>query len=114
MSTPVDLDPRLAAYRPHRLPGTQIRGYITKGYEAPDGSMLVLPDEDLAGASDRAADKPHALLIAPDHMGLHVHVGAPVQLTGEHRERTALARTAVTRAWRTAAAHLNEPAALAG
>lgn len=46
--------------------------------------------------------------------GLHVHVGAPVHLTGDHRERTARARTAVTRAWRTAAAHLNEPAARTG
>ncbi|MFE2164090.1 lysophospholipid acyltransferase family protein [Streptomyces sp. NPDC059447] len=46
--------------------------------------------------------------------GLHVHVGAPVHLTGDHQERTTRARTAVTRAWRTAAAHLHEPAALTG
>ncbi|MCB5163803.1 1-acyl-sn-glycerol-3-phosphate acyltransferase [Streptomyces bambusae] len=46
---------------------------------------------------------------------LHVHVGAPVRLSGaDHRERTERARTAVTRAWRTAAARLDEPAAFAG
>ncbi|MFF7177075.1 1-acyl-sn-glycerol-3-phosphate acyltransferase [Streptomyces sp. NPDC008121] len=45
--------------------------------------------------------------------GLHVHVGAPVVLTGEGPERTAHARAAVTAAWRTAAAHLGEPVALA-
>ncbi|KOU50077.1 lysophospholipid acyltransferase family protein [Streptomyces sp. WM6378] len=44
---------------------------------------------------------------------LHVHVGAPLELTGDHTARTALARSAVTAAWRTAAAHLGEPAALA-
>ncbi|MFD3700079.1 lysophospholipid acyltransferase family protein [Streptomyces sp. NPDC058646] len=44
---------------------------------------------------------------------LHVHVGTPLRLTGDHRERTARARTAVTLAWRTAAARLGEPAALA-
>lgn len=43
--------------------------------------------------------------------GLHVHVGAPIALTGESTVRTALARTAVTSAWRTAAAQLAEPAA---
>ncbi|THA46489.1 lysophospholipid acyltransferase family protein [Streptomyces sp. A1136] len=45
--------------------------------------------------------------------GLHVHVGAPIALTGDNTVRTALARTAVTNAWRTAAARLAEPAALA-
>ncbi|QNP66486.1 lysophospholipid acyltransferase family protein [Streptomyces genisteinicus] len=45
--------------------------------------------------------------------GLHVHVGAPIRPTGDSAARTVLARTAVTRAWRTAAAHLDEPAALA-
>ncbi|MFJ6723266.1 1-acyl-sn-glycerol-3-phosphate acyltransferase, partial [Streptomyces sp. NPDC091259] len=45
--------------------------------------------------------------------GLHVHVGAPIALTGDSTVRTALARTAVTNAWRTAAARLAEPAALA-
>lgn len=44
---------------------------------------------------------------------LHVHVGAPLTLTGDRAARTARARTAVTTAWRTAAAHLGEPAALA-
>ncbi|MFE4695585.1 lysophospholipid acyltransferase family protein [Streptomyces sp. NPDC056738] len=44
---------------------------------------------------------------------LHVHVGAPIVLTGDNAARTARARTAVTTAWRTAAAHLGEPAALA-
>ncbi|MFD4525608.1 lysophospholipid acyltransferase family protein [Streptomyces sp. NPDC058470] len=43
---------------------------------------------------------------------LHVHVGAPLVLTGDRVVRTARARTAVTTAWRTAAAHLGEPAAL--
>ncbi|WP_411104726.1 lysophospholipid acyltransferase family protein [Streptomyces sp. cmx-4-9] len=44
---------------------------------------------------------------------LHVHVGAPVRLAGDHEVRTERARTAVTGAWRTAAAHLGESAALA-
>ncbi|MET9658047.1 lysophospholipid acyltransferase family protein [Streptomyces sp. NPDC006510] len=43
---------------------------------------------------------------------LHVHVGAPLELTGARAIRTARAHTAVTTAWRTAAAHLREPAAL--
>lgn len=45
--------------------------------------------------------------------GMHVHMGAPIVLTGDSTVRTAQARTAVTTAWRTAAAHLGEPAALA-
>ncbi|MET9593018.1 lysophospholipid acyltransferase family protein [Streptomyces sp. NPDC006516] len=45
--------------------------------------------------------------------GLHVHVGAPLVLTGDHALRTVRARDAVTTAWRTAAAHLGEAAALA-
>ncbi|MFC8125408.1 lysophospholipid acyltransferase family protein [Streptomyces sp. NPDC057302] len=45
---------------------------------------------------------------------LHVHVGAPLTLTGEGVVRTERARTAVTAAWRMAAAALGEPAALAG
>ncbi|MER6630378.1 lysophospholipid acyltransferase family protein [Streptomyces sp. NPDC000987] len=45
---------------------------------------------------------------------LHVHIGAPTVLTGDSTVRTARARAAVTRAWRIAAAHLAEPAALAG
>ncbi|MFE9811949.1 lysophospholipid acyltransferase family protein [Streptomyces sp. NPDC005548] len=45
---------------------------------------------------------------------LHVHVGAPIVLAGDNNTvRTARARTAVTTAWRTAAAHLRDPAALA-
>jgi 1-acyl-sn-glycerol-3-phosphate acyltransferase len=44
---------------------------------------------------------------------LHVHVGAPVELTADGAARTEQARTAVTAAWRTAAARLGEPAALA-
>ncbi|MFD6491941.1 lysophospholipid acyltransferase family protein [Streptomyces sp. NPDC059944] len=44
---------------------------------------------------------------------LHVHVGAPIVLAGDNTVRTARARTAVTTAWRTAAAHLGDPSALA-
>jgi len=44
--------------------------------------------------------------------GLHVHVGAPLTLTGGPATSTAQAHDAVTVAWRTAAAHLGEPAAL--
>ncbi|MEW1776755.1 lysophospholipid acyltransferase family protein [Streptomyces sp. NPDC086777] len=39
---------------------------------------------------------------------LHVHVGAPVTLTGDRAARTAQAHDAVTAAWRTAAGHLGE------
>ncbi|MER5945395.1 lysophospholipid acyltransferase family protein [Streptomyces sp. NPDC001904] len=42
---------------------------------------------------------------------LHVHVGAPVSLSGVRSARTARAHAAVTQAWETAAAHLREPAA---
>ncbi|MCX5386989.1 lysophospholipid acyltransferase family protein [Streptomyces sp. NBC_00083] len=41
---------------------------------------------------------------------LHVHVGAPLTLTGQCAARTERARSAVTSAWRTAAAHLDEAA----
>ena len=41
---------------------------------------------------------------------VHVHVGAPITLTGDRTTRTAQAHTAVTAAWRTAAARLGEPA----
>lgn len=44
---------------------------------------------------------------------LHVHVGAPVHLTGNRAMCTARAHGAVTAAWRTAAGRLGEPAALA-
>ncbi|MFD8566814.1 lysophospholipid acyltransferase family protein [Streptomyces sp. NPDC059639] len=42
---------------------------------------------------------------------LHVHVGAPVSPSGVRTVRTAQAQAAVTTAWRTATAHLGEPAA---
>ncbi|MEU9461962.1 lysophospholipid acyltransferase family protein (plasmid) [Streptomyces sp. WC2508] len=64
--------------------------------------------------SGSAAKQLAGLLTAPlRRPDLHVHVGAPMELTGDRAIRTALARTAVTTAWRTAAAHLCEPAALA-
>lgn len=44
---------------------------------------------------------------------LHVHAGAPVVLSGDSAVRTARAPAVMTGAWRTAAAHLAEPAALA-
>ncbi|MEU8794026.1 lysophospholipid acyltransferase family protein [Streptomyces sp. NPDC048643] len=44
---------------------------------------------------------------------LHVHVGAPIVLAGDSTVRTARARAAVTAAWRTAAANVGDPAALA-
>ncbi|MFD6275532.1 lysophospholipid acyltransferase family protein [Streptomyces sp. NPDC060209] len=44
---------------------------------------------------------------------LHVHIGEPLELTADGAARTEQARTAVTAAWRTAAAQLGEPAALA-
>jgi 1-acyl-sn-glycerol-3-phosphate acyltransferase len=44
---------------------------------------------------------------------LHVHVSAPLIPTGDRATRTAQAHGAVTAAWRTAAAGLGEPAALA-
>ncbi|MFK0047823.1 lysophospholipid acyltransferase family protein [Streptomyces sp. NPDC090741] len=44
---------------------------------------------------------------------LHVHLGAPLRLPAEIPAATAAAHQAVTAAWRTAARHLGEPAALA-
>ncbi|MER6997737.1 lysophospholipid acyltransferase family protein [Streptomyces sp. NPDC000410] len=44
---------------------------------------------------------------------LHVHVGEPLELTTDGAAWTERAHTAVTAAWRTAAAQLGEPAALA-
>ncbi|MEU1672620.1 lysophospholipid acyltransferase family protein [Streptomyces roseifaciens] len=41
---------------------------------------------------------------------LHVHIGAPLRLTGDRAAATARAHEAVTGAWRTAAARLGEPA----
>ncbi|KAA6202645.1 1-acyl-sn-glycerol-3-phosphate acyltransferase, partial [Streptomyces parvus] len=45
---------------------------------------------------------------------LHVHLGSPLHLPPEVEAATATARAAVTAAWRTAAHHLGEPAALTG
>ncbi|MFC8453215.1 lysophospholipid acyltransferase family protein [Kitasatospora sp. NPDC057223] len=42
---------------------------------------------------------------------VHVHLGAPVHLTGDTAAATAQAREAVTAAWRTAAQRIAEPAA---
>lgn len=61
------------------------------------------------GVAKQLAGLATAPLRRPD---LQVHVGAPLHLTGDHRTGTAQARTAVTAAWRTAAARLGEPAAL--
>ncbi|MDK1474622.1 lysophospholipid acyltransferase family protein [Streptomyces sp. 549] len=44
---------------------------------------------------------------------LHVHVGTPLQLTGDRVVRTTRAHAAVTAAWQTAASCLGEPAGLA-
>ncbi|MFJ8159853.1 lysophospholipid acyltransferase family protein [Streptomyces sp. NPDC096136] len=44
---------------------------------------------------------------------LHVHVGRPLELTGDADARTRQAHAAVTDAWRTAAARLREPAGYA-
>jgi 1-acyl-sn-glycerol-3-phosphate acyltransferase len=64
--------------------------------------------------SGNAAKQLAGLVTAPVRRpGLHVHVGAPLTLTGDRAVRTAQAHGAVTDAWRTAAAHLGEPAALA-
>ncbi|MGW7362508.1 lysophospholipid acyltransferase family protein [Streptomyces sp. NPDC054841] len=64
--------------------------------------------------SGNAAKQIAGLATAPlRRPNLHVHVGVPLELTGDGAMRTAQARTAVTAAWRTAAAHLGEAAALA-
>ncbi|MER7699250.1 MULTISPECIES: lysophospholipid acyltransferase family protein [unclassified Streptomyces] len=55
------------------------------------------------------------LLTAPARRPrLHVHVGSPLHLPPGIGEATAAAREAVTAAWRTAAQHVGEPAALSG
>ncbi|MEU1213013.1 lysophospholipid acyltransferase family protein [Streptomyces sp. NPDC005791] len=59
--------------------------------------------KQLAGLFTAPLRRPH----------LHVHVGEPLKLTADGAARTEQARTAVTAAWRTAAARLGEPAALA-
>jgi 1-acyl-sn-glycerol-3-phosphate acyltransferase len=61
------------------------------------------PAKQLAGLAT-------APLRRPD---LHVHVGAPVRLSGDSATSTRQAHGAVTAAWRTAAAQLGEAAALA-
>ncbi|MGW3928689.1 lysophospholipid acyltransferase family protein [Streptomyces microflavus] len=63
--------------------------------------------------SGGAAKQLAGLVTAPlRRPGLHVHVGAPVQLTGDRAGRSARARAAVTDAWRAAATRAGEPAAL--
>ncbi|MFJ3182541.1 lysophospholipid acyltransferase family protein [Streptomyces sp. NPDC086796] len=44
---------------------------------------------------------------------LHIHVGSPIRFDTDGTEFTGRAHLAVTAAWRTAATHLGEPAALA-
>ncbi len=61
-------------------------------------------------AAKQLAGLATAPLRRPD---LHVHVGAPLRPTGDGATRTRQAHRAVTHAWRTAAARLDEPAALA-
>ncbi|MFF8430440.1 lysophospholipid acyltransferase family protein [Streptomyces sp. NPDC016566] len=64
--------------------------------------------------SGRTAKQLAGLVTAPVRRPrLHVHVGTSLVLTGDRAAGTARARAAVTTAWRTAAAHLSEPAALA-
>ncbi|MET7322748.1 lysophospholipid acyltransferase family protein [Streptomyces sp. NPDC005549] len=61
--------------------------------------------------SGRAAKQLAGLVTAPVRRpALHVHVGAPLELTGDHAARTARARTAVTAAWRTAVGRLSDTA----
>lgn len=65
-------------------------------------------------ASGGRAKQLAGLLTAPARRPrLHVHVGAPLRLTDDTAAATATARSAVTAAWRVAAGHLGEPAALA-
>lgn len=61
--------------------------------------------------SGRAVKQLAGLVTAPVRRpALHVHVGAPLELTGDHAARTAGARAAVTTAWRTAVTHLGDAA----
>ncbi|MFE3788509.1 lysophospholipid acyltransferase family protein [Streptomyces goshikiensis] len=62
------------------------------------------------GLGKQLAGLATAPLRRPD---LHVHVGTPLRLTGDCQARTARARTAVTNAWRTAAAHLDDSSPIA-
>jgi 1-acyl-sn-glycerol-3-phosphate acyltransferase len=69
-----------------------------------------------AGARRVTSGKPvkqiAGLVTAPlRRPALHVHVGAPVVLSGDRAARTEGAHHAVTAAWRTAAGLLGEPAA---
>jgi len=64
--------------------------------------------------SGNAAKQLAGLFTAPlRRPELHVHVGEPLQPAAGGAALTEQARTAVTAAWRTAAAQLGEPAALA-
>ena len=65
--------------------------------------------------SGNTAKQLAGLLTAPlRRPDLHVQpLGAPLTLAGGHTANTRQAHAAVTAAWRTAAAHLGEPAALA-
>ncbi|KIF00502.1 acyltransferase, partial [Streptomyces sp. RSD-27] len=77
-----------------------------------------LPAARPAGArrvvSGNAAKQLAGLVTAPlRRPRLHVHVGCPVELTGDADARTRQAHAAVTDAWRTAAVQLREPAAYA-
>ncbi|GAB2904929.1 lysophospholipid acyltransferase family protein [Streptomyces heilongjiangensis] len=58
------------------------------------------PAKQLAGLATAPLRRPN----------LHVHVGAPLTLTGEHATNTKQAHGAVTAAWRTAAGRLGEAA----
>ncbi|MEU8777015.1 lysophospholipid acyltransferase family protein [Streptomyces sp. NPDC048606] len=60
------------------------------------------------GVAKQVAGLLTAPLRRPD---LHVHIGRSVDLSGDTEARTLQAHAAVTEAWRTAAAHLREPAA---
>ncbi|MFJ9562197.1 lysophospholipid acyltransferase family protein [Streptomyces fuscichromogenes] len=65
-------------------------------------------------ASGRTVKQIAGLVTAPlRRPSLHVHVGAPVTLSGDRATCTMTAHAAVTAAWRTAAGHLGEPAATA-
>ncbi|MEU2998295.1 lysophospholipid acyltransferase family protein [Streptomyces sp. NPDC006995] len=65
--------------------------------------------------SGRRAKQISGLLTAPARRPrLHVHIGSPLHLPPEVETATATARAAVAAAWRTAAHHLGEPAALTG
>ncbi|MEU3519519.1 lysophospholipid acyltransferase family protein [Streptomyces sp. NPDC006654] len=63
-------------------------------------------------ASGTAGKQIAGLLTAPLRRPLlHVHIGAPITLSGDRAACTAKAHGAVTAAWRTAVGHLGEPTA---